>query len=162
MAARIVLPATTAIADERKGIYLDTSTRIAWLCDADKRLVYPDFRILEDVTLRDIQIEYAAYSLGVTLGESMERIKNALYNLLSESCLDALRELGMHLIDIPSSKNVKWYSPKWCEVYRRSNYVPVMRRMRCRWRARESRHVFSGLSPSMVIDDEPWEAQHGG
>ena len=41
-----------------------------------------------------------------------------------------------------------------CNNYRKIHHLPLMRRMRCRWRPRESRRVIKGLIPGGVEIDE--------
>lgn len=141
---------------------MDTSSRIAWLCDGDKRLIYGDLDG-HYLSLEYIQFEYWAYEVGVNMGIAADAVRELGRSLLDEIPLSSLASLnayndmldGMYFPERPA----KWKSIK--ELGLKHKTIRPLSRQRCRWRARESRHTLRGLSPNFVIIDEYAFAEEG-
>lgn len=131
---------------------MDTSQRIVRLCDGDNRLIFQGLG--DSVTIKALQIEYLWIEVVVALKD--------LFTPAIERADDAFREICELLSEVPISKaptlqlQKDWhrYKQTSCNNYHKMHDMPLRRRMRCRWRPRESRRTLWGLSSDTVVLDE--------
>ena len=59
-----------------------------------------------------------------------------------------------------SVTDVKEWQKKIVRKYLKNRNMPLISRLRCRWRPRESRRKLEGLSPGVVIDEmNEWKGE---
>lgn len=155
-------------------INLDTTERITILCDGDKSLKSSIVaEVKKWVTVGQLQLEYQFLELakktamhwreiGVSISESISEIHWLLSKVFNEvhasnKYMESLAEYFESIMYLP--KNDTGELPKLrgnnrSNDYPREHYLPVMRRMRCRWRQRESNKQTESQTVCIDIDED--------
>lgn len=145
---------------------MDTSQRITTLCDGDKRSRYQNFEDFEwykDITIGELLPEYSPWLLR----DQCIELANAFRDLFTSATKQIAQwwevfQKSLRVGKIPNKvlkSNpilMEWKRNKrdLYNNYHKIRHEPLMRRMRCRWRPRESHRTLSGLSSGIVIMDE--------
>lgn len=146
---------------------MDTTERITRLCDADESLVNPF--VLADrklVSIGLLQTEYQLLELAKKAAISFQSaVKKMFYQLskavnevfASNESMKSLAEYFESIIELTSNNEPelsKWRIKARHNDYPKICYLPLLRRMRCRWRQRESHRKLDGLSLCSDLDGE--------
>ena len=136
---------------------MDTTMRIAILCDGDKCL---GGSLLEDarrqVTTSELEIENAFYTWNEEMKIAVITIGNMFESALeqaSEALIKMCEQINS-VIEMTPNEKPKWYNPTDRNNYRKIHHVALRRVVRSRRGARESRRVIKGLTPGGIEIDE--------
>lgn len=140
---------------------MDTTQRITTQCDADKRLIYQDLEDDNRASIKKLQFEYFMYLYHngddeltravIKAIDFWEEKKKAIIELW-----DKIKEISCQSIEPLSKSFMADYRRAWeknFNNYRKLHALPLKRRLRCRWRHRESRSLV-GISQDAVMIDE--------
>lgn len=95
----------------------------------------------------------------IVMGDAFTELAEKMYEaFLENNSMDKLSEFIESIFDkleIKSSLREEWNEIRkiYRNNFRKVRNLPLIRR-RCRWRQRESRRAFVGLSPNQIIIDE--------
>ena len=142
---------------------MDTTERITILRDGDRCLegsLHADIRHL--VTVGSLQRDHAwmlCYEEGkravIAMRDMFTPVLEKAYEVFTEIC-----EMFNDALAITPPSLAKWYNPIDRHNYRKMHHMTMLRRLRCRWRTRESRRSMDGLSPkTAIIDGDPRELE---
>lgn len=137
---------------------MDTSQRIARLCDGDNRLIFQGLG--DSVTIEALQAEYLPWLWYDQCMEVVVVLKDLFTPTIVQMWETFKKSLGQisnaDIAPISKTHRKDWkrYKQTSCNNFRKHHNLPMMRRCRCRWRPRESRRSLDGLSPGIVIIDE--------
>ena len=119
-------------------------------------MVYGGGNPLSDV-LKYLECEHVK-ELALAIDGTMDSFITTL-----EKAAEAFAEISMMFDDVLTETTLyptKWYNPTDRHNYRKMHCTPMLRRLRCRWRTRESRRSLDGLSPkTAIIDGDPRESE---
>ncbi len=121
---------------------MDTTTWIVSMCDGNE-----DLKQLLLRALREQGKELVIAMMGVIQRPAWEE------------ALAKFKEFTMDVFEPETVSFLEWQQA-WqrnCNNYRKIHRLPLIRRLKCRWRPRESRRVLYGMSADTVVIDELYE-----
>ena len=100
-------------------------------------------RLMEETTIAIMCGQSTDREPSGIFAEILEQVKAVQINTeVEKEWAERLRFISRH------------YTQRLCNNYRKLHSLPLKRRIRCRWRPRESRRSLDGLSPGVVVVDE--------